>query len=277
MTVHPKQYGLPDDFFNTVQTDSGIQVEIDDGQIQKAFELTNELDSFRDQNLTINLGVGVLGYAGSIFLGFMVLDKTSDVMALSVIGAMAGFFYSSLKRDSRENQIRFRLAQCISGNVNSQSILEKKAKLIQSNFDGVKKAISALKLHLDGRVETGQDWWLSKKSYNLEKALSDMFARRGFEAQVTKGSGDGGIDVIVKNYEGSNLYVQCKGWDKKVGPQTMRELAGVITTLNDKKAQGVVLSINGFSEAATQFGSQSNIWMWDKQSISEIAKKYPVD
>lgn len=277
MTVHPKQYGLPDDFFNTVQTESGIQVEIDDGQIQKAFELTNELDSFRDQNLTINLGVGVLGYAGSIFLGFMVLDKTSDVMALSVIGAMAGFFYSSLKRDSRENQIRFRLAQCISGNVNSQSILEKKAKLIQSNFDGVKKAISALKLHLDGRVETGQDWWLSKKSYNLEKALSDMFARRGFEAQVTKGSGDGGIDVIVKNYEGSNLYVQCKGWDKKVGPQTMRELAGVITTLNDKKAQGVVLSINGFSEAATQFGSQSNIWMWDKQSISEIAKKYPVD
>ncbi len=277
MTVHPKQYGLPDDFFNTVQTESGIQVEIDDGQIQKAFELTNELDSFRDQNLTINLGVGVLGYAGSIFLGFMVLDKTSDVMALSVIGAMAGFFYSSLKRDSRENQIRFRLAQCISGNVNSQSILEKKAKLIQSNFDGVKKAISALKLHLDGRVETGQDWWLSKKSYNLEKALSDMFARRGFEAQVTKGSGDGGIDVIVKNYEGSNLYVQCKGWDKKVGPQIMRELAGVITTLNDKKAQGVVLSINGFSEAATQFGSQSNIWMWDKQSISEIAKKYPVD
>jgi hypothetical protein len=277
MTVHPKQYGLPDDFFNTVQTESGIQVEIDDGQIQKAFELTNELDSFRDQNLTINLGVGVLGYAGSIFLGFMVLDKTSDVMALSVIGAMAGFFYSLLKRDSRENQIRFRLAQCISGNVNSQSILEKKAKLIQSNFDGVKKAISALKLHLDGRVETGQDWWLSKKSYNLEKALSDMFARRGFEAQVTKGSGDGGIDVIVKNYEGSNLYVQCKGWDKKVGPQTMRELAGVITTLNDKKAQGVVLSINGFSEAATQFGSQSNIWMWDKQSISEIAKKYPVD
>ena len=100
MTVHPKQYGLPDDFFNTVQTDSGIQVEIDDGQIQKAFELTNELDSFRDQNLTINLGVGVLGYAGSIFLGFMVLDKTSDVMALSVIGAMAGFFYSSLKRGS---------------------------------------------------------------------------------------------------------------------------------------------------------------------------------
>lgn len=277
MSFNPKQYGLPDDFFNTVQTESGIHVEIDDGQVQKAFELMNELASFRDKNFDINIGVGVLGYAGSIFLGFMVLDKTSDVMGLSVIGAMAGFFYSSLKRDSGENQIRSRLAQCISGNVNSQSILEKKAKLIQSNFDGVKKAISVLKLHLDGRVETGQDWWLSKKSYNLEKALSDMFARRGFEAQVTKGSGDGGIDVIVKNYEGSNLYVQCKGWDKKVGPQTMRELAGVITTLNDKKAQGVVLSINGFSEAATQFGSQSNIWMWDKQSISEIAKKYPVD
>lgn len=277
MSFNPKSYGIPSDFFDTVQTESGIQVEIDDGQIQKAFELMNELDSFRDQNLTINLGVGVLGYAGSIFLGFMVIDKTSDVMALSVIGAMAGFFYSSLKRDSKENQIRFRLAQCISGNVNSQSILEKKARFIQSNFDGVKNAISALKLHLDGRVETGQDWWLSKKSYNLEKALSDMFTRRGFETQVTKGSGDGGIDVIVKNYEGSNLYVQCKGWDKKVGPQTMRELAGVITTLNDKRAQGVVLSINGFSEAATQFGGQSNIWMWDKQSLSEIAKKYPVD
>jgi HJR/Mrr/RecB family endonuclease len=277
MTFNPKQYDLPDDFFNTVQTEIGIQVDIDDGQVQKAFELMNELSFFRDKNFEINLGVGVLGYAGSIFLGFMILEKTSDVMALSLIGAMAGFFYSSLKRDSEENKIRSRLAQCISGNVNTQSILEKKAKLIQSNFDGVKKAITALKTQLDGRIETGQDWWSSKKSYNLEKALSEMFTRRGFVAQTTKGSGDGGIDVIVENYEGSNLYIQCKGWDKKVGPQTIRELAGVITTLNDKKAQGVVLSINGFSEAAIQFGSQSNIWMWDKQSISEIAKKYPVN
>jgi HJR/Mrr/RecB family endonuclease len=103
-----------------------------------------------------------------------------------------------------------------------------------------------------------------------------MFTRRGFVAQTTNGSGDGGIDVIVENYEGSNLYVQCKGWDKKVGPQTMWELAGVITTLNDKKAQGVVLSINGFSESATQFGNQSDIWMWDRHTLSEIAKKYPV-
>jgi hypothetical protein len=277
MSFNPKSYGIPSDFFDTVQTESGIKVEIDDGQIQKAFELINELDSFRDQNLTINLGVGVLGYAGSIFLGFMVIGMSSDVMALSVIGALAGFFYSLLKRESGENQIRYRLAQCISGNVDSQSILDKKARLIQNNFDGVKKAISALKLHLDGRIETGQDWWLSKKSYNLEKALSEMFTRRGFVAQTTKGSGDGGIDVIVENYEGSNLYVQCKGWDKKVGPQTMRELAGVITTLNDKKAQGVVLSINGFSEAATQFGNQSDIWMWDRHTLSEIAKKYPVN
>jgi multidrug efflux pump subunit AcrB len=164
MSFHPKQYGIPDDFFNTVQTESGIQVEIDDGHIQKAFELINKLDSFRDQNLTINLGVGMLGYVGSIFLGFVFIDKPSDVMALSVIGALAGFFYSSFKRDSEENKIRYRLAQCISGNVNSQSILEKKAKLIQSNSDDVKKVIA------DNPVRKDHQFYLGGQFNNLERA-----------------------------------------------------------------------------------------------------------
>ncbi len=274
--IKPERYELPLDIFSVEKTHDGYVIDLNDADVEKAFQITEEYDKFIDQTIAVNIGVALIGYVLSLLIGYIFIQKSSDVIALSFIGALLGFFYSTLKRDSALKVIRNRLVEVISKPNDQKVLIQHRDKFIESNFKKVKDTITILKIQLDGKAETGVHWWSSKKSYELEKALCNMFLRRGFAAQITKGSGDGGVDVIVEGYQSSTLYIQCKGWSKKVGPQPIRELAGVVKSMANPKAVGIVLSTQGFSESASQFAIESDIQLWDSASVCEIAKKYPL-
>lgn len=274
--IKPERYELPINLLSTTKTYDGYVVDMTDEDVEKAYQIIAEYEKFTDQTLTINLGVGLIGYILSLLIGSIFIPKMNDVMAISLVGAVVGFFYSSFKRDSALKLIRQNLVTTLSKPNDQKELIDYRDKFIEGNFQKTKNAITLLKIQLDGKAETGIHWWSGKKSYDLEKALCNMFLRRGFAAQITKGSGDGGVDVIVEGYQSNTLYIQCKGWSKKVGPQPIRELAGVVKSMGNPIAVGVVLSTQGFSEAAIQFARESSIQLWDSATLCEIAKKYPV-
>ena len=117
----------------------------------------------------------------------------------------------------------------------------------------------------------GEGWWTSKAGTELEKALYDLFYETGYRATLTKGSGDGGVDVIVET--SSRIYlIQCKGWQSRVGVPTVRELAGVVAHTPHRQPIGVVLATGGFTAEAEKFASDAGVLLWSQEMLTQIAK-----
>lgn len=72
-----------------------------------------------------------------------------------------------------------------------------------------------------------KEWWWSLSPYEFEHATAKLFRSKGYKAEVTQASSDGGIDVILK-FKGQTFLVQCKQHKAKVGVTTVRELNGVV-------------------------------------------------
>lgn len=75
-------------------------------------------------------------------------------------------------------------------------------------------------------------FWHSLRGWDFEQEVADVFRKNGYKAEVTKGSGDGGVDIIMQK---NNLkyIVQCKRYSNHpVTPQELRALWGVKDDFN---------------------------------------------
>jgi len=77
---------------------------------------------------------------------------------------------------------------------------------------------------------------------------------------VTRGSGDGGIDINVSR-NGLNGVVQCKAHINCVGPSVVRDLYGVVH--HCKGNFGIIVSRGGFPRGAVDFARDKPILFLD--------------
>lgn len=110
-------------------------------------------------------------------------------------------------------------------------------------------------------------YWFSLNGYEFEKSLAEVFAANGFEAYLTSKSNDGGVDIILKNKENDEIYVQCKAFHGKAGVAIVRELYGVMQS--NGISQGIIACLGGFTSGAQDFAKDKNIKLL---SIDEIIK-----
>lgn len=99
-------------------------------------------------------------------------------------------------------------------------------------------------------------YWEEMSGRDFEYAVANYFKSKGFEANITQCSNDGGIDIILTlNNEIS--YVQCKHYQKNVGIAPARELYGVMQANNVN--QGYLVTLNGFTKNVYNFAKDKNI------------------
>lgn len=90
----------------------------------------------------------------------------------------------------------------------------------------------------------------------FEELIAELFARRGYEVELTPATRDGGFDLYVRQHNelGSLLYlVECKRFapDRPVGVALVRHLHGVVQA---KQASGGVLATTSrFTRGAREF------------------------
>jgi len=114
---------------------------------------------------------------------------------------------------------------------------------------------------------TNYDYWSNLDPYEFEKEIAILFEKHGFNTKVTKGSGDGGVDIWVKRNK--NRYaVQCKRYSKKVGPAAVRDLYG--TMISGQFDGGFLVCPSGFSEKAFEFSKHKNIQFIGLKRIMEM-------
>ena len=114
-------------------------------------------------------------------------------------------------------------------------------------------AVRLHKLHLAAKHEAElrkRSYWLYLDGYAFEHATGEVLNKHGFNARVTQGSGDGGIDIeVTKN--GLKGVVQCKAHVACAGPHVVRDLYGVIHHCGADF--GIIVSRGGFTQGAHDF------------------------
>ncbi|USK71246.1 restriction endonuclease [Peribacillus asahii] len=102
--------------------------------------------------------------------------------------------------------------------------------------------------------------------HEFEYFLSELFTKLGYYTEVTKGSGDYGIDLIASKKH-VKIGIQAKCYSDKVPNKAVQEvIAGLSYYGLD---QGMVVTNNYFTQAAKNQAQKANIILWDRDSLME--------
>lgn len=95
-----------------------------------------------------------------------------------------------------------------------------------------------------------QAWWWTLDGWQFEQEVARVFRLNGYNATVTKGSGDGGVDIILKK-ENYKAIVQCKHHHTPLSPEPVRALWGI---KDDWSADEVIMvASSGLTSASSEF------------------------
>src|ERR1019366_4518198 len=114
----------------------------------------------------------------------------------------------------------------------------------------------------------------SMSGVDFERLVISLFRKMGFVAEMTKASGDGGIDIeatLDKPVVGGRYLIQCKRFatDSLVGSPTVREFYGALIA-DRKAAKGILVTTSGYSAQAKKFAENLPIELIDGTMLAEL-------
>jgi HJR/Mrr/RecB family endonuclease len=108
----------------------------------------------------------------------------------------------------------------------------------------------------------------------FERLIVRLLEDLGFHAEMTKATGDGGVDieaVLDRPIVGGRYLIQCKRFaaDTLVGSPTVREFYGALVA--DRKAvKGILITTSDFSAQAREFSEHLPIELIDGAKLAEL-------
>ena len=114
--------------------------------------------------------------------------------------------------------------------------------------------------------------------FRFEELISKLMDRMGFRSQMTKASGDGGVDIVAeleKPLIGGRFLIQCKRLapDSLVGAPTVREFYGALTA--DRKAvKGILITTSGFTAQAQEFAETLPLELIDGNRLRNLLSEH---
>jgi len=109
-------------------------------------------------------------------------------------------------------------------------------------------------------ARTRRDWWTGLSGLRFEEELARLFRAAGWDARVTRASGDGGIDILGSR-AGVKFIAQCKNHKLPIGPAVARELYG--TLLSSEAQHAILASVSGFTKGVRDFAKGKPIELID--------------
>jgi Holliday junction resolvasome RuvABC ATP-dependent DNA helicase subunit len=112
---------------------------------------------------------------------------------------------------------------------------------------------------------------------DFERLISTLLTRMGFQTEMTKTSGDGGIDIVAmldKPVLGGRYLFQCKRFaaDNLVGAPTVRDFYGAVTA--DRAVKGIFITTSDFTVQAREFGQRVGVELIDMAQLEKLLLEY---
>ena len=114
--------------------------------------------------------------------------------------------------------------------------------------------------------------WTAKSGHQFERDFGAALRAAGWDVTVTQASSDDGIDIIGRDQRGRAVAIQCKWWSAPCGVVPIRELVGVISTL-DTETCGIVVCKSGFTRQAVKFAAKAGVILWEKEQVRAILEQ----
>lgn len=106
---------------------------------------------------------------------------------------------------------------------------------------------------------------------DFEYYCAELLRNRGFiEVEVTKSSGDYGIDILAEK-EGVTYAIQCKRYNAPVGVKAVQE-AYAGRDFYDRMV-GCVLTNQYFTQPAVDAAQKLKILLWDRDYLEEMIEE----
>ncbi|XMA24691.1 restriction endonuclease [Bacillus bombysepticus] len=102
----------------------------------------------------------------------------------------------------------------------------------------------------------------------FEEYLSSLYQSLGYQTEVTKGSGDFGADLVLKN-NGTKIVVQAKRYKNKVGIQSVQEVVGAKRYYD--AAHAWVVTNNYFTEPARKLAHANDVLLIDRDLLIKLS------
>ncbi len=127
----------------------------------------------------------------------------------------------------------------------------------------------ALYLRQRARRRRPEDFDLME-GHEFEYYCAELLKKCGFqEVQVTRGSGDYGIDVLAEK-DGITYAIQCKCYTAPVGVKAVQE-AYAGRDYYDRMV-GVVLTNQYFTQPAVEAARKLKILLWDRGYLEDLVE-----
>ena len=109
------------------------------------------------------------------------------------------------------------------------------------------------------------------EGHEFEYFCADLLEKRGFEeVEVTKGSGDYGVDILAEK-DGVTYAIQCKRYDGPVGVKAVQE-AYAGRDYYDRMV-GAVLTNQYFTTPAVEAAKKLKILLWDGRYLESMMEE----
>lgn len=115
--------------------------------------------------------------------------------------------------------------------------------------------------------------------YDFEETISELFKKMGYgDTQITKKSGDGGVDVIIdEDALGLNkVYIQVKryGEGNIINEKAIRDFLGSLSANNI--AKGIFITASSFSNSARELAQNKSIILLNGGQIASLMIRHNI-
>jgi restriction system protein len=113
---------------------------------------------------------------------------------------------------------------------------------------------------------------------DFERRVAELLRQMGFRVELTKASGDGGVDIVALSSSpitGGRYLVQCKRFGPKlpVGSPVVREFYGALQA--DRKAvKGILITTSYFTPDAKRFAADLPLELIDGERLGKLLSDY---
>ena len=137
-------------------------------------------------------------------------------------------------------------------------------------------AAFGMRLHTDTPTEDIAGLELMS-GVDFERLVTVLLARMEFRAEMTKATGDGGIDIVAvldKPILGGKYLFQCKRYapDNLVGASTVRDFYGAVTA--DKAVKGILITTSDFTAQAREFAERVGLELINLGRLQDLLAQY---
>lgn len=130
--------------------------------------------------------------------------------------------------------------------------------------------VAACILHIKNKKKFTKEYDLME-GRDFEFFCADLLQKRGFlDVEVTKGSGDNGVDILAEK-DGVSYAIQCKRYEEPVGVKAVQE-AYAGRDYYDRMV-GVVMSNQYFTKSAVEMARKLKILLWDRGYLEEMLEE----